>query len=194
MIQTPYRDHQLSAHEESVLWKRIADGDDEAREQIIVFHRPLVFWIARKFNVQHHVYPDIVQEGMLALLKAVDKFDPDRGIKFSTYAFYRIKGHMVNYIQRKEARSPIPVEINEQLISDPMGPDLLDSIITLGEGINNLPEKEAEIISEVVLKGQKVKDVARASGMDISHIYRLKRKAVATLREWMGYTNATKKV
>jgi len=86
------------------------------------------------------------------------------------------------------------VEINEQLISDPMGPDLLDSIITLGEGINNLPEKEAEIISEVVLKGQKVKDVARASGMDISHIYRLKRKAVATLREWMGYTNATKKV
>ena len=75
-----------------------------------------------------------------------------------------------------------------------MGPDLLDSIITLGEGINNLPEKEAEIISEVVLKGQKVKDVAMASGMDISHIYRLKRKAVATLREWMGYTNATKKV
>jgi RNA polymerase sporulation-specific sigma factor len=194
MDQIPAKNSRTSTERDSHLWTRMAEGDEEAREEIIISNRPLVFWMARKFHVRPDVYPDIIQEGMVALLKAVDNFDPQRGIKFSTYAFYRIKGHMVNYIQRKEARSPLPVEIEDDLLSDPRGPELVESMIALGEGMERLPEREAQIISEVVLHGQKVKDVAKRRGMDISHVYRLKRKAVASLKEWMGLDNATKKV
>lgn len=194
MDQTPEKDPRTSSVEDNKLWSRMAEGDDEAREQIVIRNRPLVFWMAKKFDVRPDVYPDIVQEGMIALLKAVDNYDPKRGTRFSTYAFYRIRGHMVNYIQRKEARSPIPVQIEDDMLSDPRDPDILESMIALEEGMEKLPQREAEIISEVILHGQKVKDVAQRRGMDISHVYRLKRKAVATLRELMGLNNATKKV
>lgn len=184
----------LPPEEESLLWLQVLKGDEKARETLILAYRPLVFWMARKFAVSHSVYPDLIQEGMMALIKAVDKFDPTRRSRFSTYAFYRIRGQMVNFIQRKEARAPYPVDESCLDIRDPFSPEKIDDLISIGQGMKELPEREAEIISSMVIDGKEAKDVAAAHGLDVSHVYRLRRKGLFSLRNWLGLKDAKKTI
>ncbi len=181
----------FSVAEENELWRLCLDGDENAREQIILSYRPLVFWIARKFKVAPQRYQDLVQEGMLALIKAVDKFDPARNIRFVTYGFYRIKGQMTNFLQRVEARAPFPVDDSETVAVDPFDVDLLDWRICLLDGIDALSAREGEVIRELVLEGVRAKDYADRKGMDVSNVYRIQRQALAKLRLWLGLTDAT---
>ena len=96
--------------DDSKLWAECASGSDEAREQLILANRPMVYWLAKKLKVPYNTYQDLIQEGMLALINAVDSFDPGRNICFSTYAYYKINGRMINFLQRVEAKAPTPVE------------------------------------------------------------------------------------
>ena len=96
--------------EERALWREAAAGDEGAREALILAYRPMVFWLAKKFRVPYSSYPDLVQEGMVGLISAVDHFDVARNNRFITYAYYRVKGRMANFLQRSEARAPLPVE------------------------------------------------------------------------------------
>ena len=96
--------------DDSKLWAECAAGSDEAREQLILANRPMVYWLAKKLKVPYNTYQDLIQEGMLALINAVDSFDPGRNICFSTYAYYKINGRMINFLQRVEAKAPTPVE------------------------------------------------------------------------------------
>ena len=78
------------------LWRLCAEGDENAREQLVLSYRPMVYWLAKKIKVNYTTYPDLVQEGMVALINAVDAFDLERNNRFSTYAYYKIKGRMIN--------------------------------------------------------------------------------------------------
>lgn len=181
----------LSREEEARLWALCGEGDEEARERLILYYRPLVFWIARKYRVASQRYQDLVQEGMLALIKAVDRFDPDRNIRFVTYGFYRIKGQMTNFLQRVEAKAPPPVEDAEIQVPDPFDADSLDWKICLADGIEALSEREGEIIRALVLEGSKARDYAESVGMDVSNVYRIQRRALARLRTWLELGGAT---
>ncbi|MCX7829367.1 MAG: sigma-70 family RNA polymerase sigma factor, partial [Thermanaerothrix sp.] len=86
------------------LWERVRSGDDEAREEAILSMRPMVFWLAKRIG-SPGALQDLVQEGMVGLIEAVDNFDPLRGLKFSTYAYYRIRGRMINFLTRVEAHA-----------------------------------------------------------------------------------------
>lgn len=183
----------FSVTEENELWRLCLVGDDNAREQIILSYRPLVFWIARKFKVAPHRYQDLVQEGMIALIKAVDKFDPARNIRFVTYGFYRIKGQMTNFLQRVEARAPFPVDDSETVMVDPFDVDCLDWRICLLDGIDALSAREGEVIRLLVLEGVRARDYAERKGMDVSNVYRIQRQALAKLRLWLGLTDATER-
>lgn len=183
---------RLSPEREKELWASCRT-DDCAREELIVSYRPLVFWLAQKFHVSPSIYPDLVQEGMVALIKAVDKFEPERQLKFTTYAFYRIKGQMVNYLQRSEAKAPLPVDDEEMCISDDFSCDSYDLFLTLSQEIEKLPNREAEVVSEMFFKGHEAKEVAKDQGIDVSHVYRLKRSALARLKSWIFPDHTTKK-
>ncbi|MDO4574732.1 MAG: sigma-70 family RNA polymerase sigma factor [Planctomycetia bacterium] len=81
----------LSAEEEIALAHQIANGDPEARKQMIVANLRLVVNIAREFTGKGLHLQDLIEEGNLGLIRAADKFDPNSGNRFSTYASYWIK-------------------------------------------------------------------------------------------------------
>jgi RNA polymerase primary sigma factor len=81
----------LTAVEERVLAQRIRQGDRQAREQMIRANLRLVVKIARGYTSKGLDFPDLIAEGNLGLLRAVDDFDPERNIRFSTYACHWIK-------------------------------------------------------------------------------------------------------
>lgn len=168
---------------EAALWERMAAGDDAAREELILAYRPLVFWLAQKFKVPYALYGDLVQEGMLALIKGVDKFDLSRNNKFITYAYYRVKGQMINYLQRVEAKAPLPVEDIYAYDFSEQGDAELD--MDLSGALKQLSQSEAYIVSSMVFMGVKAADLSQEKGVDVSQIYRIKRRALGKLKEWL---------
>ena len=128
---------------------------------------------------------------MIALIKAVDRFEPCRNIRFVTYGFYRIKGQMTNFLQRVEARAPSPVDDSQIQIPDPFDVDSLDWKICLADGIEALSEREGEIVRALVLEGFKAREYAESTGMDVSNVYRIQRRAMAKLRAWLELGDAT---
>ena len=174
----------LSPEREAELWALCRAGDDAAREELIVAYRPLVFWLAGKVHAAPSLRQDIIQEGMLALIRAVDRFDPGREFKFSTYACYRIRGQMLNMLDRSERKAPIPVpdEWIQVVHEEPEDEDWQDAV----EGISHLEGREAEVVSALFFEGKAPRDVAAGQQLDVSHVYRLRRAAVAHIRAWLG--------
>ena len=149
-------------------------------------YRPLVFWIARRIHATPSLRQDLIQEGMLAMIGAVDRFDPARDLKFATYACHRIRGQMLNMLERSERRAPIPVP-EEWLEIDPEPRD--EDWLDVAESIGRLQGREAEVLSALFFEGKAPKDVADEQRMDVSHVYRLRRSAVARIRSWLGLSS-----
>lgn len=182
----------LDPEEEARLWIRCREGDEDARERLILAYRPLVFWLAKRFRVPYATYPDLVQEGMLALIFAVDHFDAPRGNRFITYGYYRVRGRMINFLQRVEARAPQPWEEEDLEREVPAGFEDLEWKVDLAEGLRELPPREAEVVTSLVVEGRRAADLAQEKGFDVSHVYRIQRKALQKLRAWFlqeGVTN-----
>ena len=178
--------------DDSKLWAECAAGSDEAREELILANRPMVYWLAKKLKVPYNAYQDLIQEGMLALIGAVDSFDPGRNICFSTYAYYKINGRMINFLQRVEAKAPVPVEdtafggcgTDDSAIYDASSRS--EWSIDLEKALSQLSERESDIINALVMEGRVANDVAAEKALDVSNVYRIRRKALAKLKAWLG--------
>ncbi len=105
----------LSAEEEKDLSKRMKEGDDEARKRLIEANLRLVISIAKKYTNRGMHFLDLVQEGNLGLIKAVEKFDPDRNFKFSTYATWWIRQAITRSIADQARTIRIPVHMVETI-------------------------------------------------------------------------------
>jgi RNA polymerase primary sigma factor len=98
----------LSMDEEIDLTRRIRSGDERARERMIEANLRLVVSIARHYNCRGMSFEDVVQEGILGLMAAVNKFDPTRGFRFSTYATYWIRQAIVRSIEKQSRMIRLP--------------------------------------------------------------------------------------
>jgi RNA polymerase primary sigma factor len=103
----------LSASEEIELAKRIELGDREAKERMINSNLRLVVSIAKKFRIDEPTLLDRIQEGVLGLIRASEKFDWRRGFKFSTYATWWIRQAIERGIQNKARTIRVPVHMLE---------------------------------------------------------------------------------
>lgn len=183
--------NELQWEEEKKCWLAMSSGDEEARERLILAYRPLVYWVAKKFRVNGQRFSDLVQEGTLALIRAVDKFDVNLGHRFTTYACYRIRGQMLNFLQRVEAKAPIPVDIECEDSDEKAEFQEVEEILMLREGLLQLPEREAHILRELVVECRNARELAEEMSLDVSHVYRLKKKALAQLKKWFSQESAT---
>src|SRR5438445_12983012 len=105
----------LNAHSEKVLAAAAETGDESARHHLIEANTRLVVSIAKRYQGRGLPLPDLIQEGNLGLLRAVDKFDYRRGFKFSTYATWWIRQAITRAISDQARTIRLPVHIMEMV-------------------------------------------------------------------------------
>ncbi|HML00563.1 MAG TPA: sigma-70 family RNA polymerase sigma factor [Acidimicrobiales bacterium] len=103
-----------SPDEQVELAKRVAAGDEEARRQMIAANLRLVVHWARRYQDRGVDFADLVQEGTFGLMRAVDKFDWERGFRFSTYATWWIRQALQRAVQQHGNTIRVPMEVAEQ--------------------------------------------------------------------------------
>jgi RNA polymerase sigma factor (sigma-70 family) len=106
---------RLSQQEEVALAEKVQAGDEEAKERFITSNLRLVFLVAKSYKNRGLDFEDLVMEGNLGLIKAVEKFDPSRGFRFSTYAFAWIRQTMGRAIDNSVSIVRIPVHVQNEI-------------------------------------------------------------------------------
>src|SRR3712207_5254999 len=106
----------LLTHEEEIdLSKRAKQGDKRARKRLIEKNLRLVVSVAKKYRGYGLPFEDLIQEGNIGLMKAVEKFDPDRGFRFSTYATWWIRQAVQRAVADKGRTIRVPVHMTEKI-------------------------------------------------------------------------------
>ena len=151
----------LSPEEEIELAIRIADNDQEAKDRLTKANLRLVVSIAKRYVGRGMMFLDLIQEGNLGLIKAVDKFDYTKGFKFSTYATWWIRQAITRAIADQGRTLRIPVHMVESINKVKKTSNML----LHRDGKDPTPEDIAEELSMPV---EKVRDILRISQEPVS--------------------------
>lgn len=151
----------LSAEEEIELAKRIEMGDEIARKEFIEANLRLVVFVAKRYRGLGMSFQDIISEGTLGLMKAVNKFDYNRGKRFSTYAIPWIKQSIARAIPRQGRAIRLPEKVATQLYKM----NKTTEMFLKKYGRQPRPE---EIAKELELNEEKVKELLLVSQQPVS--------------------------
>jgi RNA polymerase primary sigma factor len=109
------RDRLLTHEEEIDLGRRTRRGDETARSELIEKNLRLVIPIAKKYRGKGLPFGDLIQEGNIGLIRAADKFDPEKGFRFSTYATWWIRQAVQRAVADKGRTIRVPVHMGEKI-------------------------------------------------------------------------------
>jgi len=105
----------LSHAEECELTRRLRKGDEEARENMISSNLRLVVAMGKRYINRGLPFADLIEEGNIGLMRAVEKFDPERGFRFSTYASWWIKQSMERAIANQSSIIRLPIHVGDNV-------------------------------------------------------------------------------
>ena len=151
----------LSLDEEAVLAEKMVAGDKAAKKKLVESNLRLVVSIAKRYIGRGMHFLDLIQEGNLGLIKAVDKFDPVKGFKFSTYATWWIRQAITRAIADQARTIRIPVHMVETINR------LMRVSRHLLQTMGREPTPE-EIAAEMEIPVDKVRDILKISQDPIS--------------------------
>ena len=201
----------LSRSEEAQVIERIRQGDESARELLIVRNLRLVVYIAKKFESPGAGAEDLISIGTIGLIKAVNTFSPEKNIKLATYASRCIENEILMFL-RKSAQLKNEVSIDEPLNTDCDGNELLLCDVLGSDpdevnldleaeaerrlvraAVSRLNERECRIMElRFGLGGNREhtqKQVADLLGISQSYISRLEKKIISRLKTELEVAN-----
>lgn len=183
---------KLSPEEEAELWRQYKEkGSLEARQRLIENYQLLVCREALRYHVQESAVLDLVQEGMVGLMEAAERFDPAMQVAFSLYAVHRVRGRMLDFL--KKMNQEIPCDGSEPDMQSAWAgmtaPDLAfetaDRSLLHSEvdrAMRRLPEKEQDILRHVFIQERTAAETADQLDVSTAYVYRLEKRGIRRLR------------
>ncbi|MDR7485869.1 MAG: sigma-70 family RNA polymerase sigma factor [Armatimonadota bacterium] len=189
----------LRPAEEAALWQAYRQGGDAAsRLRLIEAYQPLVFKVVMQLRPPEALVMDLIQEGAVGLIESVERFDPGRGVRFSTFASYRIRGRVLNALDRiradvsleqvltaTEESAPLAGLADPEAASILAGVEdraLVEHVLAM---IEQLPPRERAVLRALV-EAAPPRRIAHDLRISLSHFYRLQKQATEHLRALLG--------
>jgi len=184
----------LTFEQEQQLWSQKEAGDLSAHTKLMTAYQPLVFKIAMSFKLSEAETMELIQEGMVGLLEAAESYDYKRGVAFSLFATYRIKGSMLNFLKKSSNKGILYLEEETQegfswgevLAADTIAPsEFVERRILqekVSQAMKRLPEKEQQVLTSILIDDAPAQTVAEDINISLGHVYRLQKKGVRRIR------------
>ena len=184
----------LSPEEERELWIRKEEGDEAAHQKLTSSYQPLVFKTAVQFHMPEEITLELIQEGMVGLLEAVESYDYTKGVAFSLYAVHRIRGRMCDFMNREFSRDELSLDRETaegwSLAEFIPGLQLLPEEVVerhavsdrVSQAIDRLPQKEKQVLQGIFLENKTPSVLAADIKVTPGHIYRLEKQGVRRIR------------
>ena len=184
----------LSPEEERELWIREEEGDEVAHQKLTSSYQPLVFKTAVQFHMPEEITLELIQEGMVGLLEAVESYDYTKGVAFSLYAVHRIRGRMCDFMNREFSRDELSLDRETaegwSLAEFIPGMQLLPEEVAerhavsyrVSQAIDRLPQKEKQVLQGIFLENKTPSVLAADIKVTPGHIYRLEKQGVRRIR------------
>lgn len=187
----------LEVAEEKILWRQFKQEEDmESRRLLIEHYQPLVVKALSRWRSQDAGMMDLVQEGTIGLIESAENFDPERGVAFSLYAMHRIRGRILNYLEKEGKLSQVSLESGRESQAGMLLTETLtDGALSVAEtaernfmadqlhlAMERLPNKERLALCGTFFAEQEPSQIASLLQISPSHFYRLQKQGIRRVR------------